>query len=641
MALRWRLNRWARVALAACSLIAVTVLAYSFVQRRHLDDLHRTLASRAEVYGSTIGGAIDKYEFLPLAIAQSDKVAALLENPAGAAVADVNAYLEGINQRAGAFAVYVIAMDGTTLASSNWKQSTSYVGQNYAFRPYFKQAAGGGIGRFYGIGVSTGQAGYFIAQAIRRQGRIIGVAVAKVSLDWLEHSWRMHGIGEQIWVKDANGVILLSSSPAFKFKVQAALSDAARQRIGEQRQFLQQDLPLLPYKMLEQYADGATLMALERPREGRAAPGCSAEYLAVSNHLAPLEWEITVLAELDEVRAAARNAAAAAALGWAVVLLGALYARQRRRHIDDRLDAQQTLKRAYGELELKVVQRTSDLQHANLRLQAEVSERERTEQTLRYAQAELVQSGKLAAIGQMAAGVTHELNQPLAALQTFSDNAKVLIARGRTADALDNLSTISDLVKRLGYITSQLKGFARRSADARKPAVVRQAFAQTMLQLRTRHGSERLVLAEDWPAHDMTVLCNPIGLEQVFINLLSNAMDAVSAPGEAHIAIAVRQESGQAVIEVTDNGPGIPLACLERIFEPFYTTKEHGLGLGLSISAGIIRAAGGALAVRNRTASEGGGAQFIIRLACQPRDQDQGQVQDGNDGDADKGECHA
>jgi two-component system C4-dicarboxylate transport sensor histidine kinase DctB len=613
----WRLNRWTGIALAVCSLIAVTVLAYTYVKRRHLDDLHRTLASRAEVYGSTIGAAIDKYEFLPLAIAQGDIVADLLESTGDVSVADVNAYLEGVNERAGAFAVYVIALDGTTLASSNWKHSTSYVGQNYGFRPYFKQAASGSIGRFYGIGVSTREAGYFIAQAVRRHDRIVGVAVAKVSLDWLERSWRLHGAGEQIWVKDANGVILLSATPAFKFKTQTPLTDAAKRSIGEQRQFFQQTVSLLPHKVLEQFADGATVMSLEGLGDGRlAAQAGSAQYLAVSHHLGPMDWEITVLADLDEVRVAASNAAAAAALGWALIMLGALYARQRRSRIVDRLDAQQALERAYGELEIKVAQRTSDLQDANLRLQAEVSERERAEQTLRFAQAELVQSGKLAAIGQMAAGVTHELNQPLAALQTFSDNAKVLLARGRTADALDNLSTISDLVKRLGYITSQLKGFARRSDDAKQPANVRTAFAQTMLQIRTRPRSDRLVLSEDWPAHDVIVQCNPLRLEQVFSNLLSNAMDAVPLPEVAHIAIVVRQEQGQARIEVTDNGPGIPVAHLDRIFDPFYTTKEHGLGLGLSISAGIIRAAGGTLAVRNRTASEGGGAQFIICFTC-------------------------
>lgn len=619
---KWTLRPALGPLLAVGSLVVLTWASYAWVRQRQLDELHRTLDSRAELYAASIGGALNKYEFLPLAVAQSDAVAQLLEQPSADKVTQINAYLVDMNRRAGAFAVYVLDDKGTTLASSNWQDRSSYVGVNYGFRPYFKNAIAGGIGRFYGIGFSTFEAGYFISQPVQRDGRILGIVAAKVNLDWIEQSWRTPGAGEQIWVKDANGVIILATTPAFKFKTLAPLSPAAKKDISEQRQFLQENLPILPHKVQRQFADGASVMTLERPQAGDTpALSGSADkvsYLAVNRALGPLQWQITVLAELDQVNEAARNAAIAAALGWALLLLALMYARQRRRRIADKLNAQQTLARAYEQLEIKVEQRTADLVHANGRLQAEVAERERAEQTLRYAQAELVQSGKLAAIGQMAAGVTHELNQPLAALQTFSDNAKVFLARGQIDDALDNLSTISDLVKRLGYVTSQLKGFARRSDDARKPVSVRQAFAQTMLQIRTRKGSQRLTLHESWLEDDIIVLCNAIGLEQVFTNLITNAMDAVPESEPVQIWFQVRREGSLAVLHITDNGPGIPLASLDKIFDPFYTTKEHGLGLGLSISAGILRAAGSALAVRNRSAQEGGGAQFTITLSCAP-----------------------
>jgi C4-dicarboxylate-specific signal transduction histidine kinase len=619
---KWPLRQLLAPLLAVGSLVVLTWASYAWVKQRQLDELHRTLDSRAELYAASIGGALNKYEFLPLAVAQSDAVAQLLEQPSADRVTQINAYLVDMNRRAGAFAVYVLDDKGTTLASSNWQDRSSYVGVNYGFRPYFKDAIAGGIGRFYGIGASTFEAGYFISQPVQRDGRILGIVAAKVNLDWIEQSWRTPGAGEQIWVKDANGVIILATTQAFKFKTLAPLAPAAKNDISAQRQFLQENLPILPHKVRRQFADGASVMTLERPQAGDTpALSGSADkvsYLAVNRALGPLQWQITVLAELDQVEEAARNAAIATALGWALLLLALLYARQRRRRIADKLNAQQTLARAYEQLEIKVEQRTADLVHANGRLQAEVAERERAEQTLRYAQAELVQSGKLAAIGQMAAGVTHELNQPLAALQTFSDNAKVFLARGRIDDALDNLSTISDLVKRLGYVTSQLKGFARRSDDARKPVSVRQAFAQTMLQIRTRKGSQRLTLHESWLEDDIIVLCNAIGLEQVFTNLITNAMDAVPESEPVQIWFQARREGGLAVLHITDNGPGIPLASLDKIFDPFYTTKEHGLGLGLSISAGILRAAGSALAVRNRSAQEGGGAQFTITLSCGP-----------------------
>ena len=627
---KWPLRPALAPLLAVGSLVLLTWASYAWVKQRQLDELHRTLDSRAELYAASIGGALNKYEFLPLAVAQSDAVAQLLEQPSADRVTQINAYLVDMNRRAGAFAVYVLDDKGTTLASSNWQDRSSYVGVNYGFRPYFKNAIAGGIGRFYGIGFSTFEAGYFISQPVQRDGRILGIVAAKVNLDWIEQSWRTPGAGEQIWVKDANGVIILATTPAFKFKTLAPLSPAAKNDISAQRQFLQENLPILPHKVLRQFADGASVMTLERQQSGDM-PALSgnadkADYLAVNRALGPLQWQITVLAELDQVNEAARNAAMAAALGWALLLLALMYARQRRRRIADKLNAQQTLARAYEQLEIKVEQRTADLVHANGRLQAEVAERERAEQTLRYAQAELVQSGKLAAIGQMAAGVTHELNQPLAALQTFSDNAKVFLARGQIDDALDNLSTISDLVKRLGYVTSQLKGFARRSDDARKPVSVRQAFAQTMLQIRTRKHSQRLTLHESWQEDDIIVLCNAIGLEQVFTNLITNAMDAVPESEPVQIWFQVRREGSLAVLHITDNGPGIPLASLDKIFDPFYTTKEHGLGLGLSISAGILRAAGSALAVRNRSAQEGGGAQFTITLSCDPGERDEGNI---------------
>lgn len=606
----------AMVVLTLFLLVVVTVFAYWFAKRRSLDDVHRVLAPRAGFYAATIGGILNKYEFLPLALAQSAEVADLLQQKNPEKAAQVNNYLEDINARVGAFAVYVLDPQGLVLASSNWREPTSYVGQNYSFRPYFEQAVHGGIGRFYGIGVSTGEAGLFIAQPIRRDGRIIGIAAAKVSLDWIERSWRTPGATEQIWVTDANGVVILSSIPSLKFTTLAPLSDTQRKTMDRQRQFLHESLPLVAHPVLEKFADGAVVLALSDPAQGRAVSNGKREFLAVGRRLEPLEWQITVLSDLAPVRAVARNAALAAMLVWALILLSILYARQRRRRIDERLAAQEALKCAYDELEIKVEQRTADLRDANGRLQAEVVERERAEDTLRCAQAELVQSGKLAAIGQMAAGVTHELNQPLAALQTFSDNARVFITRGRTDEALENLSIISDLVKRLGYITSQLKAFARRSDDAKKPVDVQKAFDRTMLLLHARIAAEQVQLTVAWAQQPLAVLCSEVGLEQVFTNLLSNAMDAMAQSDIKQISFYTVQRENQLEIHILDTGVGIPANLIEKIFDPFYTTREQGLGLGLSISAGIIRSAGGQLLVRNRPTEEGSGAEFIIRLTC-------------------------
>lgn len=461
----------------------------------------------------------------------------------------------------------------------------------------------GQVGHYYGIGLSTREPGYFIAHPIRRDGRIIGVAAAKVSLDWLEQSWAT-GVAEQLWVNDGNGVVILSSQPAWKFKSLNPLSADARQTIAEQRQFFTETLQPLNYAVNNEFADGAKVVDIRHAGQPR-------EYLAVSRQLTALDWRITVLSDLAPVRAAARNAAIAATLAWALALMGALYLRQKRRRLRERFAAEAALKRANDQLEMKVSQRTADLVLTNRQLQAEIAERQQAEENLRTTQAELVQRGKLAAIGQMAAGITHELNQPLAAMRSFSDNAAVLIQRGRTDEALENLGIISGLVDRLGRITAQLKGFARRRDQANQPVVLQEAFAKAMQQLRPRLQAESVALTASWPEAPVTVLCSATGLEQVFSNILSNAIDAMAGGNAPQLGVDVSVSTATALIRISDNGPGLPPATLDKLFEPFFTTKEAGLGLGLAICAGIIRAAGGRLTAANPPA---GGASFLIEL---------------------------
>ncbi len=593
--------------LAILSWALLTGLAYWIAEQRSLDELHHSLAPRAELYAASIGGAIDKYEFLPLVAAQRDEVADLLDHETPAKVARINSYLQEINRQAGAFAIYILDPQGRTLAASNWDTPTSYVGQNYSFRPYFKLPLNGQVGHYYGIGLSTREPGYFIAHPIRRHGRIIGVAAAKVSLDWLEQSWTT-GVAEQLWVNDGNGVVILSSQPAWKFRTLQTLSAMARQTIAEQRQYFTETLAPLDYAVRTEFTDGAKTVTL------RDRQGTSHEYLAVNRRLTALDWQITVLSDLAPVRAAARSAAIAATLAWALALMGALYLRQKRRRLRERFAAEAALKRANDQLEMKVSQRTADLVLSNRQLQAEIAERQQAEENLRTTQAELVQSGKLAAIGQMAAGITHELNQPLAAMRSFSDNAAVLIQRGRTDEALENLGIIAELVDRLGRITSQLKGFARRRDQTRQPVILQEAFTKACQQLRPRLQAESVALSARWPetpAEPLTVLCSATGLEQVFSNILSNAIDALAGQATARIDVAISVADQRALIRIADNGPGLPPAALDKLFEPFFTTKEAGLGLGLAICAGIIRAAGGRLSATNPT---DGGAAFLIEL---------------------------
>ena len=287
------------------------------------------------------------------------------------------------------------------------------------------------------------------------------------------------------------------------------------------------------------------------------------------------------------------------------------------------------LQAAYAELNERVAERTADLSAANARLQTEVGERTRAERELRAAHDELVQTSKLAALGQMAAGITHELNQPLAALRAFSDNTRVLLERGEQGAARENLEAIAALTERMGKITNQLKLFVGRAQPrtARAPVVRAVCNSLNVLQKRlqgvalevTLHaseamsggGSEPLDLAAEHP--ELVAYCDELRLEQALINLIGNALDAVSGVDAPRIGIEIGASFASLSLTVRDNGPGIPADVLPRLFEPFFTTKGmgEGLGLGLAIASSIARDCGGTLSARNMPE---GGAAFVLML---------------------------
>jgi len=286
---------------------------------------------------------------------------------------------------------------------------------------------------------------------------------------------------------------------------------------------------------------------------------------------------------------------------------------ERRRHLRDRLAAREALQQAHDDLERKVFERTADLSAANRRLQDEVVERVRAEHTLREAQDELIQAGKLAVIGQLSTGIAHELNQPLSALRTLSSNATRFLDRGDQATARSNLERIAQLTDRMGQITSQLKAFARKSSGLPRAVDVRLAVSHAVALLEQRlltMGARVDTVFPDGPLH---ALCDANRLEQVMINLIGNALDAM--PDQPNPLVEVRGEALPGVVRlaIRDHGAGLSGQAQARLFEPFFTTKEAGigLGLGLAISAGIVADFGGTLSGANHPE---GGAVFTLDL---------------------------
>lgn len=606
--------RLAPLVLLLLALMGLSSLgAYQMAQRLGLAEMQATGLHRLDLYAASLEREIGKYAFLPGTLELQADVLDLLARPAGRQPPDkVNAYLEQLNDRAGTLAIYVINPQGQVLATSNWRRADSYLGENLSFRPYFRDAVANGNGRFFGIGTTRGEPGYYLASALVDARGTQGIAVIKVSLDQLEQSWTT--VEAPVLVSDENGVVILGSVPDWKFTTLRPLDEATRKAFDQTQQYNRRALKPLGLRELRELDHGARLVSIakERPEMVSVYP-VTGRFLAQSRALPGTPWTLTVLSHLEQVDEIAQSHALIALIGAALLFVLGLMLNERRRHLKDRLAAREALQAAHDELERKVDQRTADLWASNHRLQAEVAERTRTEADLRAAQDELVQAGKLAAIGQLSTGIAHELNQPLTALRTLSGNSLRFLERGDLATTRTNLERMAQLADRMGRITGQLRSFAHKSPAISRPVLLDQALDNALAVLEARLSECRAQIHRSAHAPSLLAWCDGNRLEQVLINLIGNALDAVHAPERPRIDIVCREQADRVCIEVRDHGPGLGEAVQAHLFEPFFTTKQAGvgLGLGLALSAGIVREFKGSLSGANHPE---GGAVFTLEL---------------------------
>jgi C4-dicarboxylate-specific signal transduction histidine kinase len=597
------------VALLALSGVVAHRLALQF----GLAELQTTGLHRLELYAASLEREIGKYAFLPGTLGLERDVLALLGPQGDHQLApQVNTYLEQLNERAGTLAIYVIDTTGRVVAASNWRRADSFVGENLAFRPYFREAMESGSGRFFGVGTTRGEPGYYLASTLSDERQTLGVAVIKVSLEQLEKSWTT--VEAPAMVSDENGVVILGSVADWKFTTLRPLDEATRSAFDQTQQYNRRALTPLGIRELRELGHGARLVSIarERPEMASVYP-VAGRFLAQSRPLPGTPWTLTVLSHLEQVDDIAQSRAAVAVVVAALLFMFALMANERRRHLKDRLAAREALQQAHDELERKVDARTADLSNANQQLQDEVAERIRAERTLRAAQDELVQAGKLAVIGQLSTGIAHELNQPLAALRTLSGNGMRFLERGDIETTRANLQRIAQLVDRMGLITGQLRTFARKSSGQRQPVPLTQALDNSLALLEPRLRQNNVEVRRDCPAPGPVALCDPNRLEQVLINLIGNALDAMEGQPAPCLELGCAVAGDQARLTVRDHGPGLDEAALGHLFEPFFTTKQAGagLGLGLAISAGIVGDFGGTLSGANHP---DGGAVFTLDI---------------------------
>ncbi|AWM28652.1 sensor histidine kinase [Sinorhizobium fredii] len=587
--------------------IAVVTLAVQgnvVATRSYMQEASAQANTALRLAVAALSGHLNRYQALPALIADHDDIKELVTRPRDRRLRDaVNGYLKDINGLLKSSDIYVITPDGDTIAASNYDGPASFVGQNFSYRPYFQDALRGAQSRFYALGTTSLKRGYYFGSPVRVGDEIRGVIVFKVDIETIEASWQ--GGEYRIFVSDPEGIIFMSGNPEWLYAGILPLTPERLARTEASRRYANAILHPLP--VVRREIDGHALMTVSGRESAR-------EYLVLSHYMPDADWTVNVLTDTASVRTQALTTVAAAILLLCLAGLAVAILIQRRARLRERMLMQE---QAQEELERRVEERTADLARVNVQIEAEIAERRLTEQQLRQTQADLVQAGKLAGLGQMSAALSHEFNQPLAAAKTYADSAALLIERGRTTEASDNVRRISGLIDRMAAISRHLRNFARKPNEKLGAVPLEDVMHDTMEIVATRLKTANAAIDIDLGAEPLVVRAGSVRLQQVLVNVISNAADAVEGLEDRMILVRAWREDDRAVITVRDRGPGVAPAIAERIFDPFYTTKGvgKGLGLGLSISYNIVKDFGGSLTVTNHA---DGGAVFRIELAVIP-----------------------
>lgn len=527
------------------------------------------------------------YAYIPQLLSHQEIVIKALQLADNSAQLELtNRHLDNVNSIIGASDTYLLDAQGTTIAASNWFTDTTFIGNNFSFRPYFQDAKQGKQGRYFALGSTSGKRGYYFSFPVVYAAEVIGVIVVKMDLSSIEKDWT--GKEQLFLVTDDNNVVFISSEKRWLFQSLSPLSETKKESILKSRRYLNQ--PIEALSTVGNLVQNAQLLSIQNKR-----------YLSLINRSSGEGWNIRVLAPITPILFNVSMLILFISLLYMLLyLIVTLFQQKQNQH------KKQVLAeiKAKQQLEFTVMQRTSALQ-------AEIAERHKAESALRSTQKELIQSAKLALLGQLSASISHELNNPLAAIRSYAENAILFLQRDKLEQVDSNLSRIVLLTERMAKISEQLKSFARKSDGELQEISLQPVIVAAHELLKPQFKASQTTLKMDIPTPPINVKAEPIQLEQIIVNLLSNAMQAMQNSTQKLIEIKLYAEKNQAIIQVLDRGTGIDKEHLAHLFEPFFTTKETGLGLGLSISQQIISNMQGELSARNRYSQ---GAVFSISL---------------------------
>lgn len=579
-------HRWRSLVILALLLAPLLWPLQYFAERYYSEQLAEQNRQTLDLYVANLLGTLRRYEELPQILGGLPVLRQALQQPGDPLLQKIaNEALADIRRRTGADVIYLLQPDGTTQVASNWAQADSFVHRNFAFRPYYREAMQGRLARFFGLGTTSIKRGYYFASAVKEGSRIIGVLVVKVDLEHIERLWG--NSPEQLLVIDNYGVVILSSREDWRFHASRPLSAAERDEIHAN----------IPYPVQD-------------PKPLRLQQSA---WLSQSRTLPETGWTVSIYAPRTLIERPVRSVLLIGGATLLALLLLLTLLTLSRRHYLDRIALEAEAKR---QLEERVLERTRELENANAQLQQEVHEREQAQRELMRAQDEVVQAGKLTALGTMSASISHELNQPLAAIRSYADNARVLLDHQRTEDARGNLEQISDLTTRMASIIAHLKAYARGARRAPENVQLQPAIEDALSMVASRRRAMNVELLRDVPDAPLWVQAGETRLRQILGNLLTNALDALAekAPPRRLWVITSQDQHG-VTLTLRDNGPGFSEDALAHAHEPFFTTKTtaKGLGLGLAICDNLLRALGGRLEMGNHL--EGGA---VVRLHLLP-----------------------
>jgi two-component system C4-dicarboxylate transport sensor histidine kinase DctB len=467
----------------------------------------------------------------------------------------------------GAASLVLMDTDGRIVAATNRER----LGQNQRNQQSFVDALRSNITTFTVDEREEGGFNFTYSRRVEDNGQSIGVVSVGVDLAKLERSWA--GISDAVMVLDSLGNAILATEPRWRGRSEEEALTLLDPLVAIDRALRgTPDWSALPIDVYLR-GDGVMRQEVRVPFQG---------------------WRVVSFTTFQSVRERVNAILALEIMGFAILLAGLFWFLSRRSNLAARM----------FQLE------TAELRQLNRRLQQEIAERKKVEKDLEVAEQTVAQTSKLAALGEMSAAVSHELNQPLAAMKTYLAGARLLISRERPDEAVVAVGRIDSLIDRMGAITKQLKSYARKGSDRLEPVDVKDALQSSLSMMEPQLRQRQVAITRTLPDEPVMIYADRIRLEQVIVNLLRNALDATKMSPDPHIEILLAQ--GDVVrLSVRDNGSGIE--DLDELFEPFYTTKApgDGTGLGLAISSGIVNDFGGRLTARNAIK---GGAVFEVEL---------------------------